>query len=169
MALLLERQQIFDKEKFDRYVWGPGHWRDQKTAYVGTRIGTAIGELFEGDRRQIIAQTIPDLRICQAQLVLLHDLREDVCDDVTDRVPGPNDAIRRATLGRISLDRYLEPLDHGIYPTDEWREATILPAVANLHVATESLGSFYGVDVEAAHQLRLEQLMGEDAHLLGQV
>jgi hypothetical protein len=107
------------------------------------------------------------LRICEAQLVLLHGLSEDVTNEATLRVPGPNDAIRRATLGRITLDKYLEPLERGHYPANEDREIMMEGAVADLHIATESLGNFYGIDIEAAHMARLQQLMAEDAHLLG--
>jgi hypothetical protein len=169
MALLLEKQAIYDDRVSDRSSGEIKGWRNRKTAVIGHAVGVAIGQLFEADSRQIAKETIPDLSICRAQLILLHGLREDMCEQISRRVPGPNDGIRQAMSGRVMIDAYLAPIarENDFFPESSSREEQMSSAVESLHVATESLAHFYGVpDVGAAHLARLGQLMGPDAHLL---
>jgi hypothetical protein len=167
MALLLEKQQRYDQQKFNQNSWEvTGNWRIQKTRHIGHHIAIATFTLLEGDRRRIEQQVVPDLSIYRAQLINTHGLQQRTYGEVAHKASNDNSVMRELarTSGQIAV--YAEAAEHGRMD-ERTREVRIADAVAHLHVATESLAHIHGVDVEAAHQARLEQLMGEDAHLLG--
>jgi hypothetical protein len=154
--------------RFDQPEWLAG-WRAQKTRHISLHIAKASLKLYEGKKDQVIKEVIPDLSIYRTQLINTHDLATDICDRTDSGAPNVNSAIRELAGSTGELAHYLEPAERGKYD-DDTRVDRVTSAVRHLHIATEGLAWFYGVeDVAAAHSARIQELLGPDAVLLDRV
>jgi hypothetical protein len=169
MRLLLAQQEVYDQRKFDQRKWEVGDWRTQKTRRIGEHLGVTALTFLEGDRRRVEREVVPALSIYRAQLVNLHGFPANKYGEVEQKLSNDNSVGRELLYVTSRIAHYVLGAEQG-HNDERTREARVGDAVAHLHLAAESLAHIHGVaSIEEAHFARLQELMGEDAAMLGQI
>ena len=185
--LLLHAQAWWDAQRFDQPLWQVVEWRDQKVRHIQLHVAKALGKVVMacGDEAaatsgsdamaQVRDEVLPDIAIYRSQL--LHTFPD--CGDPRAFPGGPPAGVAAwsvtaprhghtpgaeplfpvvCRLGRSSaqLAAYLEPREHGAASPLSY----IWGAIQDLHACAAVLATMFAVDLQRAHQARLEALLG---------